>query len=250
MTTTSKVPEATLVFWITKILATTLGETGGDAVTMSMHAGYLLGSAIFGVLFLAAVAAQISASAFRPSLYWLAMVGATTVGTTLADFADRSLGIGYPGGASLLFALLMASFYAWHRATGSLQLGSVSSGKSEFFYWLTIMCSQTLGTALGDWTADSLGLGYAGGALVFGTLLLALWLLLYRWTTLSRIALFWAAFVLTRPLGAVLGDLLDKPVDHGGLALSRYVASLALLAVMAGMVALVRQRPARSIAHG
>jgi uncharacterized membrane-anchored protein len=247
--TASKVPEATLAFWITKVLATTLGETGGDAVTMSMHAGYLLGTAIFGVLFLAAIAAQISASAFRPGLYWLAMVGATTVGTTLADFADRSLGIGYPGGASLLLALLMASFLAWYRATGSLQLGSVSSGKSEFFYWLTIMCSQTLGTALGDWTADSLGLGYAGGALVFGTLLLALWLL-YRWTTLSRIALFWAAFVLTRPLGAVLGDLLDKPIDHGGLALSRYTASLALLASMAGMVLLVRQQPARSVAHG
>ena len=247
--TASKVPEATLAFWITKVLATTLGETGGDAVTMSMHAGYLLGTAIFGVLFLVAIAAQISASAFRPGLYWLAMVGATTVGTTLADFADRSLGIGYPGGASLLLALLMASFLAWYRATGSLQLGSVSSGKSEFFYWLTIMCSQTLGTALGDWTADSLGLGYAGGALVFGTLLLALWLL-YRWTTLSRIALFWAAFVLTRPLGAVLGDLLDKPIDHGGLALSRYTASLALLASMAGMVLLVRQQPARSVAHG
>ena len=249
MTTTSKVPEATLAFWITKVLATTLGETAGDAVTMSMHAGYLLGTAIFGALFLVAVAAQSRASTFRPGLYWLAMVGATTVGTTMADFADRSLGIGYPGGASLLFALLMASFFAWHRATGSLQLGSVSGGKSEFFYWLTIMCSQTLGTALGDWTADSLGLGYAGGALVFGALLLALWLL-YRWTALSRIALFWAAFVLTRPLGAVLGDLLDKPVDHGGLALSRYAASLALLAAMAGMVLLVRQRPARSLAHG
>jgi uncharacterized membrane-anchored protein len=249
MTTTSKVPEATLAFWITKILATTLGETAGDAVTMSMHAGYLLGTAIFGALFLLAVAVQMRARRFHPVPYWLAMVGATTVGTTLADFADRSLGIGYPGGASLLFALLMASFLLWHRATGSLQLGSVSSGKSEFFYWLTIMCSQTLGTALGDWTADSLGLGYAGGALVFGTLLLALWLL-YRWTTLSRIALFWAAFVLTRPLGAVLGDLLDKPVDHGGLALSRYAASLALLAVMAGMVLLVRQRPARAGAHG
>jgi uncharacterized membrane-anchored protein len=249
MTTTSKVPEATLAFWITKILATTLGETAGDAVTMSMHAGYLLGTAIFGALFLLAVAVQMRARQFHPVPYWLAMVGATTVGTTLADFADRSLGIGYPGGASLLFALLMASFLLWHRATGSLQLGSVSSGKSEFFYWLTIMCSQTLGTALGDWTADSLGLGYAGGALVFGTLLLALWLP-YRWTTLSRIALFWAAFVLTRPLGAVLGDLLDKPIDHGGLALSRYTASLALLASMAGMVLLVRQQPARSVAHG
>lgn len=248
-TTASKVPEATLAFWITKILATTLGETAGDAVTMSMHAGYLLGSAIFGVLFLAAVAAQMAASTFRPGLYWLAMVGATTVGTTLADFADRSLGIGYPGGAALLFALLMTSFFLWYRATGSLQLGSVSSRNSEFFYWLTIMCSQTLGTALGDWTADSLGLGYAGGALVFGALLLGLWLL-YRWTALSRIALFWAAFVLTRPLGAVLGDLLDKPIDHGGLALSRYAASLALLAAMAGMVLLVPQRPARSLAHG
>lgn len=245
----SKVPEATLAFWITKVLATTLGETGGDAVTMSMHAGYLLGTAIFGVLFLAAVAAQMRAPTFRPTLYWMAMVGATTVGTTLADFADRSLGIGYPGGASLLFALLMASFLAWHRATGSLQPGSVSDGKSEFFYWLAIMCSQTLGTALGDWAADSLGLGYAGGALVFGALLLALWLL-FRWTAVSRVVLFWAAFVLTRPLGAVLGDLLDKPVDHGGLALSRYTASLALLMAMAGMVLLVRQRPARSLAHG
>ena len=246
--TTSKVPEATLAFWITKILVTTLGETGGDAVTMSMHAGYLAGTAIFGVLFLLAVAVQMGARTFHPVPYWLAMVGATTVGTTLADFADRSLGIGYPGGASLLLALLLASFYAWHRATGSLQLESVSSGKSEFFYWLTIMCSQTLGTALGDWTADSLRLGYAGGALVFGALLLGLWLL-YRFTATSRTALFWAAFVLTRPLGAVLGDLLDKPVDAGGFALSRYVASLILLSAVAAMVFLVRQRPARSMAH-
>lgn len=245
---TSKVPEATLAFWITKILVTTLGETGGDAVTMSMHAGYLAGTAIFALLFLLAVAAQLRARAFHPVPYWLAMVGATTVGTTLADFADRSLGIGYPGGASLLFALLMASFLAWHRATGSLQPGSVSDAKSEFFYWLTIMCSQTLGTALGDWTADSLGLGYAGGALVFGVSLLVLWLL-HRRTAFSRTALFWAAFVLTRPLGAVLGDLLDKPVDHGGLALSRYTASLALLAATVAMVLLVPQRPARSPAH-
>jgi len=248
LSTASKVPEATLAFWITKILVTTLGETGGDAVTMSMHAGYLAGTAIFGVLFLLAVAVQMRARTFHPAPYWLAMVGATTVGTTLADFADRSLGIGYPGGATLLLALLLASFYAWYRATGSLQPGSVSDAKSEFFYWLTIMCSQTLGTALGDWTADSLGLGYAGGALVFGVSLLALWLL-YRRTAFSRTALFWAAFVLTRPLGAVLGDLLDKPVDHGGLALSRYTASLVLLATTAAMVLLVPQRPARSLAH-
>jgi uncharacterized membrane-anchored protein len=247
-TASSKVPEATLAFWITKILVTTLGETGGDAVTMSMHAGYLAGTAIFGALFLLAVAVQMRAREFHPVPYWVAMIGATTVGTTLADFADRSLGIGYPGGAALLLALLLASFYAWYRALGSLRLETVSDTRSEFFYWLTIMCSQTLGTALGDWTADSLGLGYAGGALVFGALLLALWLL-YRWTAMSRIALFWAAFVLTRPLGAVLGDLLDKPIDHGGLALSRYVASLLLLAAVAAMVFLVPQRPARSAAH-
>lgn len=244
----SKVPEATLAFWITKILVTTLGETGGDAVTMSMHAGYLAGTAIFGALFLLAVAVQMRAREFHPVPYWVAMIGATTVGTTLADFADRSLGIGYPGGAALLLALLLASFHAWYRTLGSLRLETVFDTRSEFFYWLTIMCSQTLGTALGDWTADSLGLGYAGGALVFGALLLALWLL-YRWTAMSRIALFWAAFVLTRPLGAVLGDLLDKPVDHGGLALSRYVASLLLLAAVAAMVFLVPQRPARSAAH-
>jgi uncharacterized membrane-anchored protein len=245
----SKVPDATLAFWITKILVTTLGETGGDAVTMSMHAGYLAGTAIFGALFLLAVAVQMKAREFHPVPYWLAMVGATTVGTTLADFADRSLGMGYPGGAMLLFALLMASFLAWHRMLGSLRLDSVSGTKSEFFYWIAIMCSQTLGTALGDWSADSRGLGYAGGAVLFGTFLLATWLL-HRFTRVSATALFWAAFVLTRPLGAVLGDLLDKPVDAGGLALSRYTASLALLAAVAAMVLLVRQRPARSAVHG
>jgi len=245
----SKVPEATLAFWITKILVTTLGETGGDAVTMSMHAGYLVGTAIFGVLFLLAVAVQMKAREFHPVPYWLAMVGATTVGTTLADFADRSLGIGYPGGASLLLALLLVSFCAWYRTLGSLRLDSVSDTKSEFFYWITIMCSQTLGTALGDWSADSVGLGYAGGAVLFGTFLLVLWLL-HCFTRVSATALFWAAFVLTRPLGAVLGDLLDKPVDAGVLALSRYTASLVLLAAVAAMVFLIPQRPARSVAHG
>ena len=245
MATTSKVPEATLAFWITKVLATTLGETAGDAVTMSMHAGYLLGTAIFGALFLVAVAAQSRASTFRPGLYWLAMVGATTVGTTMADFADRSLGIGYPGGASLLFALLMASFFAWHRATGSLQLGSVSGGKSEFFYWLTIMCSQTLGTALGDWTADSLGLGYAGGALVFGALLLALWLL-YRWTALSRIALFWAAFVLTRnsrfKCRTQFGGLVTAP-----LVMPVVITGLSLLLLFVAMAQMIGTQPFHAV---
>jgi uncharacterized membrane-anchored protein len=239
----SKVPEATLAFWITKVLATTLGETGGDAVTMSMHAGYLLGTAIFGVLFLAAVAAQMRAPTFRPTLYWMAMVGATTVGTTLADFADRSLGIGYPGGASLLFALLMASFLAWHRATGSLQPGSVSDGKSEFFYWLAIMCSQTLGTALGDWTADTAGLGYLGAAAIFSGMLLVI-VALHFFSRISKTALFWAAFVLTRPLGAVVGDFLDKPHAQGGLELSRYLATACLLVLIALLVALLPQRPA------
>lgn len=243
-----KVPEATFAFWIVKVLVTTLGETAGDAVTMSMHAGYLWGTAIFGTLFLLAMAVQMAARAFHPLPYWLAMVGATTVGTTLADFADRSLGIGYPGGAALLLALLLAAFYAWYRSLGSLRLDSVSDAKSEFFYWLTIMCSQTLGTALGDWTADSAGLGYAGGALLFGAALLALWLL-HRFTSWSRTLLFWAAFVLTRPLGAVVGDLLDKPLDAGGLALSRYSASLALMAAIVAILLLVPQRPARTHAH-
>jgi uncharacterized membrane-anchored protein len=240
----SKVPEVTLIFWIIKIAATTLGETGGDAVSMSMHLGYLDGTAIFAAVFAAAVAAQIFAKRFHPFLYWATIIASTTVGTTLADFADRSLGIGYAGGASLLFTLLMASLFLWYRVLGSVSVDTVSSPKAEMFYWLTIMFSQTLGTALGDWTADSAGLGYSGGALVFSGLL-ALVAAAYYGSGISRTLLFWTAFVLTRPLGAVVGDFLDKPLNLGGMALSRYAASAVLLAFIAACIAIVPQRAAR-----
>jgi len=240
---TSKVPEVTLVFWIIKIAATTLGETGGDAVSMSMNLGYLTATAIFAVIFLVAVIAQISAIRFHPSLYWATIIATTTVGTTLADFADRSLGIGYAGGASLLFVLLMASLAIWYLALGSVSIESVSSPRAEMHYWLTIMFSQTLGTALGDWTADTAGLGYGGGAIVFSALL-AIVAAAYLWTRTSRTLLFWAAFILTRPLGAVLGDFLDKPVEAGGLALSRYAASAVLLAAIAACIVIFPQRAA------
>ena len=240
-----KVPEVTLIFWIIKIAATTLGETGGDAVSMSMNLGYLVGTAIFAVLFLAAVMAQIKAKAFHPFLYWTTIVATTTVGTTLADFVDRSLGIGYAGGSTLLLALLLGSLFVWHRTMGSVSVGTVSSPKAEMFYWVTIMFSQTLGTALGDWTAGTAGLGYTGGAVVFGVML-ALVAAAYFWTTVSRTLLFWAAFILTRPLGAVVGDFLDKPVTAGGLALSRYWASTALLAFMVACILLFKQRPAKA----
>ncbi len=240
-----KVPEVTLIFWIIKIAATTLGETGGDAVSMSMHLGYLVGTAIFAVIFLAAVTAQIKAKAFHPLLYWTTIVATTTVGTTLADFADRSLGIGYAGGSTLLLALLLGSLFVWHRTMGSVSVESVSSPKAEMFYWVTIMFSQTLGTALGDWTAGTAGLGYTGGAVVFGAML-ALVAAAYFWTNVSRTLLFWAAFILTRPLGAVVGDFLDKPIAAGGLALSRYWASAALLAFMVVCILLFKQRPAKS----
>ncbi|MGO4776795.1 hypothetical protein AB4084_15035, partial [Lysobacter sp. 2RAB21] len=217
----SKVPQVTLVFWLIKILATTLGEVGGDAVSMSMNLGYLVGTAIFFVLFAAAVCAQILARGFRPYLYWATIVASTTVGTTLADFADRSLGIGYTGGSALLLSLLAISLYAWHKTLGSIAVETVAEPKAEAFYWLTIMFSQTLGTALGDWVADTAALGYVGGMVVFGASL-AIVAALYLGTRFSRTALFWAAFILTRPLGAVVGDFLDKPVTHGGLELSRY----------------------------
>lgn len=239
----SKVPQVTLAFWVVKILATTLGETGGDAVSMSLGLGYLVGTAIFAVVFIAAVIAQISARRFHPLLYWITIIATTTVGTTLADFADRSLGIGYAGGATILFALLMASLFVWYRTLGTIAVGSVASPKSEMFYWLTIMFSQTLGTALGDWTADS-GLGYQGSALVF-SVLLALVAAAYFRTRISRTALFWAAFILTRPLGAVVGDFLDKPHAQGGLALSRYAASLAILALIAVCLLAFPQKAAR-----
>jgi uncharacterized membrane-anchored protein len=239
----SKVPEVTLLFWVLKIAATTLGETGGDAVSMSMNLGYLVATGIFAVIFLAAVGAQIAARRFNPYLYWTTIIATTTVGTTLADFADRSLGIGYPGGASLLFLLLIASLGLWYRVLGTVSVTSVSSPKSEAFYWTTIMFSQTLGTALGDWVADTAGLGYLGGALVFGALL-ALVVIAYFRTRISHTALFWAAFVLTRPLGAVVGDLLDKPVAAGGMAFSRYSASAALLLFMVFCLILLPQRAA------
>ena len=241
----AKVPEVTLGFWLSKIAATTLGETGGDAVSMSMNLGYLVGTAIFAAIFLAAVVAQVKAKDFHPFLYWTTIIATTTVGTTLADFADRSLGIGYAGGSSLLLALLLGSLFVWHRTLGSVSVSTVSSPKAEAFYWLTIMFSQTLGTALGDWTADTAGLGYTGAAVVFGGLL-ALVVAAYYWTSVSRTLLFWAAFILTRPLGAVVGDFLDKPVSAGGLALSRYSASAALLTFIVVAILLFRQRAART----
>jgi uncharacterized membrane-anchored protein len=240
-TLVSKVPEVTLLFWIIKIAATTLGETAGDAVSMSMNLGYLVGTGIFAALFLAAVAVQIRARQFHPVLYWSTIIATTTVGTTLADFADRSLGIGYAGGTALLLALLLASLGWWYRTLGTVAVDSVRSDKAEMFYWLTIMFSQTLGTALGDWTADTAGLGYGGGALLFSALL-ALVLAAHFGTRLSKTLLFWAAFVLTRPLGAVVGDFLDKPLSAGGLALSRYGASATLLLFIAACIVLFRHR--------
>lgn len=240
----SKVPEVTLLFWIIKIAATTLGETGGDAVSMSMNLGYLIGTAIFAVLFLVAVMAQIKAKTFKPLLYWATIIATTTVGTTLADFADRSLGIGYAGGSTLLLALLLGSFFVWHRTLGSVSM-RVSSPKAEMFYWVTIMFSQTLGTALGDWTADTAGLGYTGAAVVFSGLL-ALVVAAYYRSRVSRTLLFWAAFILTRPLGAVVGDFLDKPIAAGGLELSRYSASAALFAFILISLLMFKQRAAKT----
>jgi uncharacterized membrane-anchored protein len=239
----SKVPEVTLLFWIIKIAATTFGETAGDALSMSLGLGYLLSTAVFSMIFVAAVIAQILAREYRPLLYWATIIASTTVGTTLADFADRSLGIGYAGGTILLAALLLVSLLAWYRALGSIAVDTVGSPASETFYWVTIMFSQTLGTALGDWTADTAGLGYVGGAAVF-VALLGLVVVAYYKTDISRTNLFWAAFVLTRPLGAVLGDFLDKPIDAGGLALSRYASSAVLLAFIAACILLFPQRSA------
>jgi len=252
----AKVPLVTLGFWIIKILATTLGETGGDAVTMSWlgettdeakGTGYLIGTAIFGVIFIAAVLVQIKAKKFHPFLYWLTIVATTTVGTTLADYCTRSLGIGYTGGSTILLVLVIASLLLWRWSTGSISIETVSTPKVEMFYWVTIMFSQTLGTALGDWVADTNDMGYLGAAAIFGGLLLVT-ALLYYFTSISHVILFWAAFILTRPLGAVVGDFLDKPHTDGGLALSRYTASLALLVVIVVLILILPQRPA-SKAH-
>jgi uncharacterized membrane-anchored protein len=242
--TLSKVPEVTVVFWIIKILATTLGETAGDAVSMSMNLGYLISTGIFATLFALAVVAQITSPKFNPALYWLTIIASTTVGTTLADFADRSLGIGYTGGSAILLALLLSSLYLWYRTLGTISVDSVRSPKSEIFYWVTIMFSQTLGTALGDWTADTQKLGYTGGMIVFGGLLAAIAIAYYQ-TQLSRTLLFWAAFILTRPLGAVVGDFLDKPLSIGGLNLNRFTASFVLLALIVTLIKAFHQRAAK-----
>jgi uncharacterized membrane-anchored protein len=240
----SKVPAVTLTFWVIKILATTLGETGGDAVSMSMNLGYVIASIIFLSILASLVAAQIAAKSFYPFLYWAVIIATTTLGTTLADFADRSLGIGYAGGSSLLFILLMASLVIWYKSAGSISVETITSPKVEMFYWGTILFSQTLGTALGDWMADTNRLGYEGGALVFGTGL-ALVAAAYFFTSVSRTVLFWAAFILTRPLGATLGDLLDKPVDHGGFAFSRYSASGILTALIFACILFLPKKAGR-----
>jgi uncharacterized membrane-anchored protein len=248
----SKVPAVTLGFWIIKILATTLGETGGDTVTMTwlgettphpVPNGYLIGTAIFGALLVAFVVAQIRARKFNPWLYWATIVASTTCGTTLADFADRSLGIGYPGGSLLLLACVLGSLFAWYRTMGTVDVNTITSPREETFYWITITFSQTLGTALGDWIADA-GLGYSGGALVFGAGLVVL-AVLYFATRISRVFLFWAAFILTRPLGATVGDFLDKPLAKGGLELSRPIASAALAIVILVLILILPQRAGR-----
>jgi uncharacterized membrane-anchored protein len=243
-TPVSKVPEVALVFWIIKVAATTLGETAGDALSMSMNLGYLVSTAVFAAIFLAMVSAQVMAKGFNAYLYWATIIATTTLGTTLADFADRSLGIGYAGGSSLLLVLLLGSLGTWHKVLGTVSVASVSSPKAEIFYWVTIMFSQTLGTALGDWTADSEGLGYLGGVAIFVSLL-AVVLACYLWTRISRTALFWTAFILTRPLGAVVGDFLDKPLSSGGLNLSRFAASGALLGLIVACLLIFPQRPAK-----
>ena len=237
----SKVPEVTLTFWVIKIAATTLGETGGDSVTMTLDWGYLTGTAIFLSLLVVLVVLQISAKRFHPLLYWATIVASTTAGTTLADFADRSLGIGYTGGSSVLLACVLAVLGLWYWSQGSISVETVNTPKVEAFYWATITFSQTLGTALGDWMADSTGLGYQGGALVFAAGLALLALAYYR-TTISRAFLFWAAFILTRPLGAPVGDFLDKPVNHGGLALSRPLASAVIGVLILAGILLLPQR--------
>jgi len=237
----SKVPEVTLTFWLIKVLATTLGETGGDAVSMSMNLGYAVSSIIFIGIFIVAVIAQIAAKRFHPLLYWFVIIATTTAGTTMADFADRSLGVGYTGGSSVLFVLLMASLLIWYRSAGSVSVNTVVSPKIEMFYWVTILFSQTLGTALGDWIADTNELGYEGGALVFGAGLVVL-LAAYFFTNVSRTFLFWSAFILTRPLGATLGDLLDKPTANGGLAVSRFYASAILFALIVACILILPQK--------
>jgi len=255
----TKVPAVTLGFWIIKILATTLGETGGDTVTMTwlgettpnpVYGGYLIGTAIFGIALIALVWVQIRAHKFNPWLYWATIVASTTLGTTLADFADRSLGIGYPGGSLLLLACVLASLFAWYRTLGTVNVNTIVSPRQEIFYWITITFSQTLGTALGDWAADDTseggwGLGYEGGALAFGAGLAVLAIFYFTSRKVNRAFLFWAAFILTRPLGATVGDFLDKPVAKGGLEFSRPVASAVLVVVILALIIMLPQRAGR-----
>lgn len=237
----SKVPAVTLGFWIIKILATTFGETAGDTVSMTLNLGYLVGTAIFLAVLVALVWVQIRATRFRPFLYWATIIASTTAGTTMADYATRSIGIGYPGGSLLLFGLVLASLAAWYRTLGTISVDSVHEPRAELFYWITITFSQTLGTALGDWTADLPGMGYLGAAAIFGTML-AMLAALYFWTRVSRVFLFWAAFILTRPLGATVGDFLDKPLADGGLAFSRPLASLVLAVAIIALILILPQR--------
>lgn len=237
----SKVPALTLGFWIIKILATTFGETAGDTVSMTLNLGYLVGTGIFLSLLVLLVWAQIAARRFHPLLYWATIIASTTAGTTMADFATRSMGIGYPGGSLLLLGCVLASLAAWRKTMGSVSVDTVREPGAETFYWVTITFSQTLGTALGDWVADAPGMGYGGAALVFGALL-AVIAALYFWTRANRVMLFWAAFILTRPLGATVGDFIDKPLDHGGLAFSRPLASLVLAATILALVLVLPQR--------
>jgi uncharacterized membrane-anchored protein len=241
--TLTKVPAVTLGFWVIKILATTLGETGGDTLSMTLNLGYLASSAIFLFVLAVLAACQIIARRFHPFLYWATIIASTTAGTTMADFADRSLGIGYAGGSLLLLALVLISLAVWYFTEGTVSVSSVSTTRAESLYWVTITFSQTLGTALGDWVADS-GPGYEGGALIFGAAI-ALVAVLYRWTSLSRVALFWAAFILTRPLGATIGDFFDKPVQQGGLAISRPLASAILFIIIVVLIVVLPQRAGR-----
>ncbi|HTX97028.1 MAG TPA: hypothetical protein VME67_20590 [Mycobacterium sp.] len=242
--TSTKVPAVTLGFWVIKILATTLGETGGDTVTMTLNWGYLAGVVLFGVALVVLVAAQIFAKRFHATLYWATIVASTTFGTAMADFADRSLGIGYAGGSLLLLVCLLVTLGLWRWSLGTVSVTSVATPTAEAFYWLTITFSQTLGTALGDWLADTRGFGYERGALVFGAALLVV-VALYYWTDVSRVALFWVAFILTRPLGATVGDFLDKPVADGGLALSRPLASAVIAAIIVALLIVLPQRAGR-----
>jgi uncharacterized membrane-anchored protein len=243
----TKVPEVTLIFWIIKIASTTLGETAGDAVSMSMNLGYLVSSLIFGGIFVISVSAQISIKKLHPLIYWFTIICTTTVGTTIADYFDRSLGIGYTGGVTILFVLLLTSLFAWHKVTGTVSVSSITSYKSEAFYWITIMFSQTLGTALGDWTADSASLGYLGGIAIFSSVLVCL-IIAYYSKKVSTTLLFWCAFIITRPLGAVVGDFLDKPIAQGGLNLSRYSASISLIVFIVLCILIFPQR-ASKVAH-